>query len=63
MLGFGCMRLPVIGGNSGNIDQGKVDARILPRGGSRINYFDTAYTYHEQTSSRARQSPARRPAR
>jgi predicted aldo/keto reductase-like oxidoreductase len=50
VLGFGYMRLPTIGGDSGKIDQEKAEemVNIAIEGG--VNYFDTAYVYHEQQS-------------
>lgn len=52
-LGFGCMRLPVIGGNQQNIDietfKKMVDV-YMERG---FTYFDTAYVYHGGKSEEA----------
>jgi predicted aldo/keto reductase-like oxidoreductase len=50
LLGFGLMRLPVI-----NDDKSKIDYSIAGRMVDRaieggINYFDTAYVYHEKES-------------
>lgn len=45
-LGFGLMRLPIIGGDQSNIDIEKVKEMVdeyLSRG---FTYFDTAYVYH-----------------
>ncbi len=49
-LGFGCMRLPIIDGKAGNIDQAKVNEMIHRAIEAGVNYFDTAYVYHEQKS-------------
>lgn len=49
-LGFGAMRLPTVDGKAGNIDQAKVDAMIHRAIEAGVNYFDTAYVYHEQQS-------------
>ncbi len=52
VLGFGCMRLPTVDGNpyGPNIDEAESARMIrlaLDRG---VNYFDTAYIYHEGRS-------------
>ena len=52
-LGFGCMRLPVINGHMSNIDQEKTDEMIHLAIEAGVNYFDTAYVYHEQQSENA----------
>lgn len=49
-LGFGCMRLPTTDGKSGNIDQEKVTQMIHTAIQAGVNYFDTAYAYHDQMS-------------
>lgn len=52
-LGFGCMRLPILNGKSGNIDQEKVNQMVHSAIEAGVNYFDTAYGYHEQMSEGA----------
>ncbi len=49
-LGMGCMRLPVLDGQDGRIDEPaarEMVARAMERG---INYYDTAYGYHDGRS-------------
>jgi uncharacterized protein len=50
VLGFGCMRLPTLNGKSGSIDHEKTTAMIRTAIEAGVNYFDTAYGYHEQMS-------------
>jgi len=49
-LGFGAMRLPTTDGKAANIDQEKVDEMIHTAVDGGVNYFDTAYVYHDQKS-------------
>ncbi len=52
-LGFGAMRLPILDGKSGSIDQPKATEMIRHAIDSGLNYLDTAYVYHEQKSESA----------
>ena len=45
-LGFGCMRLPVIGGATENIDEGQTAKLFSKAFELGVNYWDTAYPYH-----------------
>ena len=49
-LGMGCMRLPVLEGNYGRIDMEKTKELVKCALENGINYFDTAWGYHEGTS-------------
>lgn len=51
-LGFGAMRLPVVGKNAGNVDEPEAIKMIRHAVGQGVNYVDTAYTYHENHSER-----------
>ena len=51
LLGFGAMRLPLVeGGTAGDIDQAQVDAMVDYAIANGVNYFDTAFPYHESMS-------------
>ncbi len=47
LLGFGCMRFPTI---NGEIDEAKAEEMIDTAYKAGVNYFDTAYVYHNGKS-------------
>lgn len=52
-LGMGCMRLPCIGGDNSAIDMEASREMLAYAIEKGINYFDTAWGYHNQQSERA----------
>ncbi|MDR2629400.1 MAG: aldo/keto reductase [Spirochaetaceae bacterium] len=50
LLGFGCMRLPLIDNDSSKIDYPRAQELIDRAFEGGVNYFDTAWPYHEKMS-------------
>ncbi|MDO5018026.1 MAG: aldo/keto reductase [Lagierella massiliensis] len=51
-LGFGCMRFPVHDGDNGKIKREESSKLLLDAISRGVNYIDTAYPYHEETSEK-----------
>ncbi len=52
-LGFGTMRLPVVDGDDSHIDQAQVEKMVAYALEKGVNYFDTAWGYHNGMSELA----------
>lgn len=53
VLGFGAMRLPVIDGNDGMVDEAAAFQMVDRAMAAGINYYDTAWGYHDGNSELA----------
>ena len=56
ILGFGCMRLPVIGGKAQDIDRAAATEMIHRAIDGGVNYVDTAWFYHAEQFGQPGQS-------
>ena len=51
-LGMGAMRLPVINGDDGNVDEKAAEEMVDYAMAHGVNYYDTAWGYHKGLSER-----------
>ena len=49
-LGMGCMRFPLLDDGSGKIDEEQTAAMLDYAMKNGVNYYDTAWPYHEEQS-------------
>ena len=49
-LGLGCMRLPTVNNEDGKIDQTETERMVAYAMEKGINYYDTAWGYHQGQS-------------
>ena len=49
-LGMGCMRFPLVDGNNAKVDEAAAAEMVRFCMEQGINYYDTAWGYHEGTS-------------
>lgn len=50
LLGFGAMRLPLLPGTNGEVDEAAVTEMVRYAAAHGVNYYDTAYPYHNSMS-------------